>query len=118
MWGVEFSLRIEEVTELVHGALVVCTIAAGHPAAFTASFCCVEQGEERRKKNVGDLKCDLRALYTRCVSICSANTVWQRGCASGVGSVCRVSLCLTWLVNGARFGKIMECVRLSFLLHS
>lgn len=70
--------------------------------------------------NLGDLKGDLRAIYTRCVSICSAIMVWQSGtgCASGVGSVCRVSLHLTGLVNGTHFGKIIESVRLSFLLPS
>lgn len=57
---------------MVHVA--VCTIAAGYCAAFTTSFCCIKEGEERaKKKNAGDLKCDLRAIYTRCASICSAN---------------------------------------------
>lgn len=84
--GLEFSWRIEEMTELVwNGACgcVSCTIAAGLRAAFTASFCCVEQGG----KEVGDLNCDLRAVGTCCVCIYSANTaewgwalVWDRLC--------------------------------------
>lgn len=58
-------------------------------------FAALRNGK-RGGKNVGDLKCDLRAIYTCCVSMCSANIgeSW-RGCASGVGSVCSVSLDLT-----------------------
>lgn len=41
----------QNLSEMVHVA--VCAIAAGQPAAFTASFCCIEQGEERGEKSWG-----------------------------------------------------------------
>lgn len=119
--GLEFSLRIAEMTELVQNGACCCVHYCCRIKCSFDHIILLHQARGRGgEKNLGDLKGDLRAIYTRCVSICSAIMVWQSGtgCASGVGSVCRVSLHLTGLVNGTRFGKIIESVRLSFLLPS
>lgn len=110
----------QNLSGMVHVA--VCAIAAGQHAASPASFYSVNKGKRGGRKKLGSWSVTWE-LLAHVVSpfilqtLLSGGEPWRgsdTGCASAVGSVCTG---LTWLVNGAHCGR-MECVSLSFLLHS
>lgn len=74
--GLEFGLRIEEMTEFVRSGACGCVYYWCRILCSFHYIVLLHRGrgrEGKKKKKCWDLKCDLRAIYTRCVSICSAN---------------------------------------------